>query len=87
MTGTILSDVAEIPLDRIDISDPTLYQRDAAAPLFRRLRAEDPVHYCAESRYGPFWSLTKFHDIIQCDSNHRAFSSQGTIILGFVDKA
>jgi cytochrome P450 len=68
---------ATLPLDRFDVSDPALYQTDSYAPFFARLRREDPVHYCAESRFGPYWSVTKFKDIMAVEVNHKVFSSAG----------
>ena len=41
-----------LPLDKIDVSDPQLYQDDTYYPYFERLRREAPVHWCRESRYG-----------------------------------
>ena len=29
-----------------------------------RLRDEAPVHYCPQSQYGPYWSITRFDDIL-----------------------
>jgi hypothetical protein len=49
-------DVGDRPLDNIDVSDPKLYQDDVWYPYFARLRREDPVHYCRESLYGPYWT-------------------------------
>lgn len=68
-----------IPLDEIDVSAPDLYLRDAAHPYFARLRAEAPVHYCRESLYGPYWSVTKFNDIVEIDTNHKVFSSDASV--------
>jgi cytochrome P450 len=67
------------PLDRFDVSDPEIFRGDTLWPWFERLRAEDPVHYCAQSQYGPYWSVTKHKDIIAVDSNHRVFSSDSEI--------
>ena len=68
-------DVNSIPLDQIDVSDPTLYQNDCWQPYFERLRKEAPVHYLAESNQGAFWSVSS-HDLIkQVDTNHQVFSS------------
>ena len=39
-----------------------------ALRIFDRLRAECPVHYCAESDYGAFWSITKYDDIIEINT-------------------
>jgi len=37
------------------------------------------VHYCKESAYGPYWSVTKFNDIVAIDTNHKVFSSDHTV--------
>ena len=57
----------EIPLDEIDVSDPKLYQQDVWPPYFRRLRRDAPVHYCKDSPLGPFWSVTKYKDIVDAE--------------------
>ena len=67
------------PLDQYDVADPELFRNDTLWPWFERLRHEDPVHLCRESRFGPYWSVTKHHDIISVDSNHRVFSSDSEI--------
>ena len=45
-----------IPLEEIDVSDAELFEADTLWGYFERLRKEDPVHDCAESEFGPFWS-------------------------------
>jgi len=67
-----------LPLADFDVSHPDLYQRDALEPYFARLRAEEPVHWCRDSLYGPYWSITKFNDIVAIDTNHQVFSSDHT---------
>jgi cytochrome P450 len=64
-----------MPLDAIDVSDPQLYQDDTWYPYFARLRAEAPVHYVRDSRYGPYWAVTKYKDIMQVEVNHQVYSS------------
>ncbi|MCZ6854275.1 MAG: hypothetical protein O7G86_10185 [Gammaproteobacteria bacterium] len=76
------SDPVNTPLDRFDVSDPGLYERDAWRPYFRRLREEDPVHYTSESLFGPYWSVTRFNDIMTVEQNHKVFSSTPTIVIG-----
>src|SRR3984885_7390887 len=66
----------DVPLDRINVSNPELFRTNSFWPFFERLRAEDPVHYCAASDYGPFWSVTKYADIMAVDTNHQVFSSE-----------
>jgi cytochrome P450 len=70
------------PLENIDVSDPRLLEQDAWRPYFARLREEDPVHYQADSPFGPFWSVTRFEDIVAVDSNHQDFSSEPAIVIG-----
>lgn len=73
-----------MPLADFDVSKLELYEREALHPYFERLRAEDPVHYCRQSDYGPYWSITRFKDIVAVDTNHKVFSSdvsQGSFVL------
>ena len=71
--------VESIPLEAINVANPYLFQNDTVGEYFTRLRREDPVHYCAESRFGPYWSVTKFNDIIAVDTNHKVFSSEAKL--------
>jgi cytochrome P450 len=64
------------PLSAIDVSNPAVYQQDTWQPLFARLRREAPVHYCAESPYGPYWSVTRYNDIMAVELDHATYSSQ-----------
>ena len=64
------------PLGSIDVSDPAIYEQDTWQPLFARLRREAPVHYCAESRYGPYWPVTRYNDIMTVELDHASYSSQ-----------
>jgi cytochrome P450 len=63
------------PLETLNPAQPALFQSDTLWPYFERLRREDPVHYTPESEFGPFWSITRWHDIMAVDTNHEAFSS------------
>jgi cytochrome P450 len=63
------------PLDSIDVSDPKLYQDDTWRPLFAELRRNDPVHYCASSPFGPYWSVTRYDDILAVELDHETYSS------------
>ena len=59
--------------------DPELFRSDTLWPYFDRLRKEDPVHYCKDSMFGPYWSVTKYNDIMAVDTNHSAFSSAAAL--------
>ncbi len=75
-------DPSTIALEDIDLSDPTIYETDSQWPLFARLRKEAPVHYCKDSAFGPFWSVTKFEDIVEVDKNNLIYSSEPAIVIG-----
>jgi cytochrome P450 len=75
----LIEEVASIPLDRIDVSQPKLFQTDTVGAYFTRLRREDPVHYCADSQFGPYWSVTKYKDIMQVDLAHQIYSSETSV--------
>ena len=64
-----------LPLADLNPAQPALFEHDAMWPVFERLRKEDPVHFTGESEYGPYWSITKFNDIVAIDTNHQVFSS------------
>jgi cytochrome P450 len=68
-------DAYAIPLDKIDVSQPRLYQDDTWYPFFERLRREDPVHWCENGMYGSYWSVTKYKDIMQVDTSQKIYSS------------
>jgi cytochrome P450 len=70
------------PLDQIDVSRPERFANNTHWPFFDRLRKEAPVHYCAQSMHGPYWSVTRFNDIVAIDTNHHVFSSQDNIVIG-----
>ena len=70
------------PIERLDPSRAEFYVNGDQYAVFKRLRDEDPVHYLADSQFGPFWSITRFNDIMAVDSNHATFSSNRTIVIG-----
>src|SRR5260370_32248303 len=68
-----------IPLEDIDVGHPELFRTDSFWPYFDRLRKEDPVHYCKDSLFGPYWSVTKYNDIMDIETNHAVFSSAASL--------
>lgn len=80
-------DAYDLELDDLDPSHPALFANDTLWSHFERLRNEDPVHYHENSMMGPYWSVSKYQDIMYVDSHHELFSSQqqkGGIALGGV---
>ena len=78
-------DPYDIPLAELNPGHDAYHAANKALPLFDRLRAEAPVHYCEESQYGPYWNVTLFDDCKYVDSHNELFSSDsrnGGIRLG-----
>jgi cytochrome P450 len=69
------------PLEALNPAQSELFTQDAMWATFERLRREDPVHFTPDSEYGPYWSITKYNDIMAVDTNHEAFSSADGIVL------
>ncbi|WP_370249803.1 cytochrome P450 [Nocardioides sp.] len=79
---TPLPDAEDVALTDIDVSNPFLFRQDKWESYFKRLRDEAPVHYQAESPFGPFWSITRYEDIRAVDTDPELFSAEPFIILG-----
>jgi cytochrome P450 len=69
------AEMLQSQLRSIDVSDPRLYQDDTWRPLFAELRREDPIHFCEASPYGPYWSVTRYDDILTVELDHENYSS------------
>ena len=80
-----IEDPYTIPLSDIDVSNPLLFETDSHWPYFERLRKEAPVHYCKDSPFGPFWSVTRYDDIMTVDKDHETYSSYPFIVIGDQD--
>ena len=70
---------ASLPLAEFDVANPELFKTDTFWPYFDRLRREEPVHYCKDSIFGPYWSVTKYNDIMDIETNHSVFSSAASL--------
>jgi cytochrome P450 len=79
------ADPYAVPLESFNVGHPDLFEADVMWGYFRRLREEAPVHFCADSQFGPYWSFTRYEDCQYIDSHHEIFSSDqryGGIALG-----
>ena len=79
-------------LEDIDPSNPLLWPKQEMWGIFERLRNEDPLHFCKEGwmsderpedmePIGPYWSVTRYEDIMAIDTDHHRFSSEPAIVL------
>ncbi|GAA1881294.1 cytochrome P450/oxidoreductase [Williamsia serinedens] len=77
-----IPDVSDLDLTAIDVSDPFLWRQGRWEAYFRRLRDEAPVHFRSDSAFGPFWSVTRYDDIVTVDKDFETFSAEPQIIIG-----
>ncbi|MBV8453863.1 MAG: cytochrome P450 [Deltaproteobacteria bacterium] len=69
-------------LNEIDhaLTDPGFFIDNDPHPLWKQLRAEDPVHW-TEGLVGPFWSITRYDDIVSIFGEPNLFSSARGLII------
>jgi cytochrome P450 len=79
--GAEVDEAYATPLAELNPARTDRFQADTLWPVFERLRREDPVHFTAESDFGPYWSICRWDDIMAVDTNHEAFSSADGIGL------
>ena len=77
-----VADPYALELDTLNVAQPQLFQADAHWRYFERLRNEAPVHYCPESDFGPYWSVTRYQDIFTVDTDPQRYSSAKGITVG-----
>ena len=80
-TSEAVAEAYSTPLETLNPARPDRFQNDTIWPVFERLRREAPVHFTAESEFGPYWSLSRWEDIMAVDTNHVDFSSVDGITL------
>jgi cytochrome P450 len=59
----------------LDVSRAELFAEHKWQEPFRWLREHAPVHYCAESKHGPYWSVSTYQPIVDIEANPAVFSS------------
>lgn len=62
-------------VDPLDVSRAELYTEHKWQEPFRRLRAESPVHWCANSEFGPYWSVSSYKAIQHVEALPDIYSS------------
>ena len=59
----------------LDVSRAELWSEDRWQEPMRQLRAESPIYYCPESKFGPYWSVTTYKPIQHIEALPKIFSS------------
>ena len=49
-----IPDPYSLDLNTLDVSKAEIFEANKQGDYFRRLRHEDPVHYCPDSPFGPY---------------------------------
>ena len=70
-----------MPLEEIAPGDPNFFVAGAELAFFERLRRDAPIHAVNSKRFGRYWSITRYDDIMAIDTNHGDFSSEPMITL------
>ena len=81
--GANTPDPYDMALEDINPLNAHLFADNRWQSVFERLRAEDPVHLNEIETAGRYWSLTKYRDIKDVDSDWQRFSSANGITIGF----
>ena len=83
--GEEVPPASELDMETLDLVDPEVWRQGKYWDRFARLRKEDPIHFTPDSFVGPYWSVTRYEDIMAVDTDHKRFSSSweyGGITLG-----
>ncbi|MEQ8743984.1 cytochrome P450 [Parasphingorhabdus sp.] len=83
--ATVLED-RKTAIDPIDVSLAELYAEDRWQEPFRKLRAEAPIQYVPDSKFGPYWSVSTYKPIVNVEALPKIFSSSyeyGGISIAF----
>ena len=79
-------DPYSLPLEELNPAQPELFEADQQYQFFERLRKEAPIHKTEVSQFGPYWSVTRYEDIMHVDKSHQIFSSETGITLNDEDE-
>ena len=79
------------PLEDLDVSNPLIWPEQKMWAIFERLqRRSHPLlqrAWMSDQRpedmepVGPYWSITRYEDIMAIDTDHHRFSSEPAIVL------
>jgi cytochrome P450 len=59
-----------------NLTDPAFFANHDPHPLWKRMRAEDPVHWATGDLSQGFWSITKYEDAVAVLRDPHTFSSE-----------
>ena len=59
----------------LDVSRADMWREDRWQQPMAQLRAESPIYYCDDSKFGPYWSVTPYKPIQHIEALPKIFSS------------
>ncbi len=62
-------------INPLDVSRAEMWAEDRWQEPMAKLRAEHPIYYCPESKFGPYWSVTTYKPIQHIEALPKIFSS------------
>ncbi|MGD0288724.1 MAG: cytochrome P450 [Candidatus Binataceae bacterium] len=62
------------------LTDPAFFVTSDPHPIWKRLRQEDPIHW-TQGSVSPFWSVTRYDDIVTVFGEPNLFSSMRGLIV------
>ncbi len=71
-----MATVADRPINRVDVSQDSLYVENTWREPFAKLRADMPLSWCPESPFGPYWSAASHALISEVELRHDVFTSR-----------
>ena len=83
--ATVL-EATKAAIEPIDVSLAELYAEDRWQEPFRKLRADAPIQYVPDSKFGPYWSVSTYKPIVNVEALPKIFSSSyeyGGISIAF----
>jgi len=86
VVAVAVTDLASVPLDEIDLTDPDAYVTRVPHEQFATLRREAPVFW-HEDAEGGFWCVTRHADIVTVNRDWETYSSyKGAVYLWTPDE-
>jgi len=77
-----MAQVSSLRIEENDLANLDVFVRGGQHEIWRRMRAEEPIHWNpGNDRFIPFWSVTKYADLIAVSRDTTTYSSQQGISM------
>ncbi|MGI8688344.1 MAG: cytochrome P450 [Thermomicrobiales bacterium] len=77
-----MAQISALRIEENDLANLDVFVRGGQHEIWRRMRAEEPIHWNpGNDRFIPFWSVTKYADLIAVSRDTTTYSSQQGISM------